>query len=479
MYPTNDDLILYEAGPRGPAGEVTQDALDAAVAALGGAIALKLDAAALDVDPALTANSDAKIASQKAVKTYVAAFIAAQDVMVFKGLIDCSANPNYPAASKGHQYRVSVAGRIGGGTGPKVENGDILICLVDGSPSGSHGAVGANWGIIQTNIDGAATVDGAQTLTNKTISGAANSLDVALNRDVTGIITPMGRLTLTADVAVSDSVSGANTIYYTPYLGNLLPLYDGSVFKPRAFAQLSQALSDTTKSPAAATANSVYDLFVWDDAGVLRCTRGPAWANSTTRSAGTALTRINGILVNNVAIANGPAARRGTYVGTIATNDAGTVDNIRGGAGAETRLMVWNYYNRVSASYSASEASYWTYTSAAVRPANNTGNARVTFVTGLAEDTVVCSCQWLVRLLGVSGAYAFVGVGFDSTSAMAISGELSNPTTVQHALPFAGRRAFPPVIGVHYFQMLEQGDGANANYFYGSPYSFVTVDLRN
>jgi hypothetical protein len=33
----------------------------------------------------------------------------------FKGSTDASANPNYPAASKGDFYVVSVAGKIGGG----------------------------------------------------------------------------------------------------------------------------------------------------------------------------------------------------------------------------------------------------------------------------------------------------------------------------------------------------------------------------
>lgn len=90
-------------------------------------------------------------------KAYVDNLIAAQDAMVFKGVIDCSANPNYPAADRGWTYRVSVAGKIGGASGPNVEVGDILICLTDGTVSGDHATVGANWSIIQTNIDGALT----------------------------------------------------------------------------------------------------------------------------------------------------------------------------------------------------------------------------------------------------------------------------------------------------------------------------------
>lgn len=109
----------------------------------------------VDTDGTLAANSDTKIPSQKAIKTYVDQIIAAQDAMVFKGVIDCSVNPNYPAADRGHTYRVSVAGKIGGGSGPNVEVGDLLMCLTDGTASGNHATVGAHWAIIQTNLDGA------------------------------------------------------------------------------------------------------------------------------------------------------------------------------------------------------------------------------------------------------------------------------------------------------------------------------------
>lgn len=124
----------------------------------------------VDTDGTLTANSDTRLASQKAVKTYVDQIVSANDAMVFEGVIDCSTNPNYPAADRGSTYRVSVAGKIGGGSGPNVEAGDILLCMTDGTASGNHATVGANWGIIQVNIDGAVTLTGAQTLENKTLT---------------------------------------------------------------------------------------------------------------------------------------------------------------------------------------------------------------------------------------------------------------------------------------------------------------------
>jgi len=108
----------------------------------------------IDTDGALAANSDTRLATQKAVKAYADGLIAAQDAMVFKGVTDCSANPNYPAADRGHTYRVSVAGKIGGASGVVVEVGDMFICLTDATASGNQATVGASWGVIQTNMDG-------------------------------------------------------------------------------------------------------------------------------------------------------------------------------------------------------------------------------------------------------------------------------------------------------------------------------------
>ncbi|WP_414462964.1 hypothetical protein [Hyphomicrobium sp. DY-1] len=82
------------------------------------------------------------------------AILEEYDVERFKGFIDCSGNPNYPAANAGYRYRVTVAGKIGGASGINVEINDWIECCVDGSPAGDHASVGANWGIGQGNIDG-------------------------------------------------------------------------------------------------------------------------------------------------------------------------------------------------------------------------------------------------------------------------------------------------------------------------------------
>lgn len=169
----------------------------------------QLKAADLDIDGTLAANSDAKIASQKATKTYIDGIVAAADAMVFKGVIDCSANPNYPAADRGWTYKVSVAGKIGGASGVNVEVGDTMYCLTDGTASGNQATVGSAWQIVQANLDGAvvgpaSSVDGDIALFNgtggktiKTLTGsnddfAQRKAGAWVNRTVAQVKTDLG-----------------------------------------------------------------------------------------------------------------------------------------------------------------------------------------------------------------------------------------------------------------------------------------------
>lgn len=76
----------------------------------------------------------------------------------FKGSTDCSANPNYPAASKGDFYIVSVAGKIGGASGVVVQVLDAYFAKADNA-GGTEAAVGTSWTVLQGNAVGSAGVD--------------------------------------------------------------------------------------------------------------------------------------------------------------------------------------------------------------------------------------------------------------------------------------------------------------------------------
>lgn len=169
-------------------------------------------------DTTLASNSDTIISSQKAIKAYVDGLIAANDAMVFKGVINASANPNYPAADAGHTYRISVAGKIGGASGPNVEVGDMLLCTVDATAAGTHATVGANWAIIQTNIDGALTTANigstvqAYDATLQNLAGLATAANQGLY--LTGTDT-FATFSLTAGGRALGGVAGtANTFPY-------------------------------------------------------------------------------------------------------------------------------------------------------------------------------------------------------------------------------------------------------------------------
>ena len=72
-------------------------------------------------------SSNTLYPSQNAVKVYVDNLLGNENALVYKGTLDCSTNPNYPAASAGHLYIVSVAGKIGGASGIVVDVGDMLM----------------------------------------------------------------------------------------------------------------------------------------------------------------------------------------------------------------------------------------------------------------------------------------------------------------------------------------------------------------
>jgi hypothetical protein len=282
---------------------------------------------------------------------------------------------------------------------------------------------------------------------------------------------PQGRLTLTTLTPVlSSTVSGATTVYYTPYVGQFVPIYDGTRWTMHDIGgELNQATTDSTKSPAAVTTNSNYDLFVWNDSGTYRCTRGPAWTSDTARGTGagtTELERVRGVLVNKISITNGPAAQRGTYVGTIRTNGSSQVDFITGGSaagGTAAVFNIWNAYNRVEVyGLTQDSTASWTYNSTTLRTANSSSTIRASFVSGLAED--LASGEWYCVSGGSAPNTAVLAIGYDSTTAG--SGKRGYTPVGVTASAFASYST--TALGYHYMQALESINLAATVTFYGS-----------
>ena len=132
----------------------------------------------IDTDITLAANSDTRIASQKAVKAYIDGLNT--NDMNYAGAIDCSADPNYPAGAKGDYYKISVAGKIGGASGTSVSAGDAIICNTTNA-GGTEASVGTSWDKIQANVEQATTATlGLVALADATAAEAKSSTVLAL-----------------------------------------------------------------------------------------------------------------------------------------------------------------------------------------------------------------------------------------------------------------------------------------------------------
>lgn len=287
-----------------------------------------------------------------------------------------------------------------------------------------------------------------------------------------------GRLTLASGTPVmTANATGNTTVYVTPYNGDVIPIYDGTRMVPTVFTELSQATTDTTKSPAAVANNSNYDVFVWNDSGTLRATRGPAWTSDTARGTGagtTELEMVKGIYVNKIAITNGPAAQRGTYVGSIRSNGSAQIDWKLGGTasgGSSIFAGVWNAYNQVDhVAYGHDSVTSYTYQSTTVRSSNNSDLNRVSYIIGLVGATMNVSrgqfCQ-----INVGLEYPLVGWGYDVTNAIDADADWglaayssTNVNSVYRAAITKG------AIGFHFLQAVERCSSAAA------PITFMGVD---
>lgn len=298
-------------------------------------------------------------------------------------------------------------------------------------------------------------------------------------------ITPQGRLTLTSGTPVmTATVTGGTVLYYTMYVGNLVPIFNGTAsWAPTTFTELSITLG------ANWTTNTNYDVYVGLDSSTLRLCTGAAWASGTARTE--TITRTNGIYLNNASMTcrYGNAntftcsALTCTYVGTIRTTAAGQIDYIFGASasgGTASVLNVWNAFNRVDTPtvVTDSGASY-TYTSATIRQARASAGNQVSFVRGLDEDSIQYSYQAYCVTAAAAGSLSW-GVGFDSTSAFSRQFNTGSVPTA-NAIRISGSNVgnWLPGVGTHFISANEQGDGSNANSFDFNSTNAFMVTVRN
>jgi len=278
--------------------------------------------------------------------------------------------------------------------------------------------------------------------TNGTIGDGGSSLLPLLNDFCDG------RITLTSGLAVTTSnILAATTLYFTPYKGNQISLYDGSsAWETISFSEISIAVPATT--------STMYDLFCYNNAGTATL-ETQAWTNDTTRAIGL-------ILQDGVYVKTGVTTRR--YLGSFRT----TTVNGQTEDSAQKRY-VFNYYNRSKRTMSAIDTTNtWAYSNIAYRQANaNTAN-QLDFVIGVSEDAVNATVISMASNSAAAFNFVAVGVGLDSTTVNSavnfVLGQCNSATG--NAFPKAEYNAFITV-GRHTLAWLERGAGANTQTWYG------------
>lgn len=325
---------------------------------------------------------------------------------------------------------------------------------------------------------GSVTLTTPSTATDYTATFPASTGTVAyISNAYTGFV-PNGRLTLvSATPVMSSDQTAKSTIYYTPYNGNLILLYSGSVYTWTQFSEISVALDATN-----AVSGSIYDLFVYSDSGTIRLGYGPAWTSSTGRGTGAGTTQIGqvgGLWVNSNSITlryssvatTVVAANQATYVGSFyatANGQTGMAYYPAAAAGGNNCILgLYNAYNRVTVrSRSSDSTSSWTYTTSSWRSANNNNNNRISWIDGLQQSNV--DAQYFCSFTQTGGQTGYASVALDATNSVTNGYNgfyAQSNSTYLHG--FIAHNATTPLLGFHYFQAVELATGATITYYGG------------
>lgn len=315
-----------------------------------------------------------------------------------------------------------------------------------------------------------------------TTGNSASAVWTAINASTAASVipTPQGYLTPTSGTTViTGDVTAATAVYYTPFVGSLIPINSGSAFVPLSFTELSYTLTSNL------VANNIYDLFVFNLNGVLQLGSGPSWSAGTggsitagscargTGAGGAALTLINGIYVNATSMTirygvgtttQAVSAQQATYVGSLYIDGTNGQVSCYRTFGQSRKWGIWNAYNRQPVILKAGDnTSSWSVGGAgSVRAQNgNSANSLTTFQ-GLANDTIPYRLIQRASMTpnqntGAVNGTLRNGIGYNSTSAF--SGEygewaqnISNmpaAMVVIQTFPLVGQYVVPPALGIN------------------------------
>lgn len=257
-------------------------------------------------------------------------------------------------------------------------------------------------------------------------------------------VSPGGRLTAATGVPLGyNDITGATTVYYAPYVSDVIVLWDGTRWVATHFAETSLALGTVSSG-------FNYDVFGFLSGGVLALEK-LVWTNDLSRAI--ALSYQDGRLCK----ATDPTR---LYLGTFRTTSTTQTED------SDAKRFVWNHYNQAQRRLKKTDSTdSWTYTTATWRSANNSTANRVEVVTGQPAPLdlqLVASGENSASLTGIAA-----GIDEDGTT--------SNDSDLHHVYtgPAAARSnivAFlrkSPTVGYHFYQWTEYSVAVGTTTWYG------------
>lgn len=351
-----------------------------------------------------------------------------------------------------------------------------ILKVGSGSPSGVVAGTAGSSGVLPTSYwDYTNSVLYYCTTTGNAATAGWTAVNAAAATPT--VTPPQGYLTPTPGTTIITSSATASTqIGYEPFVGNLVPIYNGSRHVPTEFSALTLDLV------SAHAANQIYDVFVFSNAGVVTLVTGPAWSTPTAGSgargtgAGTTqISRLNGFWVNTVSMTgrNGSTtysigANLATYLGSIFMDGSNGQVTCHKSYGQSRKWGVWNAYNRQPLVLKAGDGTAsWSYNTATIRSSNNAAANSLTVFQGLAEE--ILDLEFVQSMLhkdsNAQSAVTDCGIGWNSVVAM--SGKIGRvrSTLEDQQAGGDGKAHFiqVPSLGINVVSALENTSDVSAN----------------
>ncbi len=284
---------------------------------------------------------------------------------------------------------------------------------------------------------------------------------------------PQGRLSLSSTVPVPTSdITAATTIYYLPYQGEIVPVYNGTSWTK---LDITSAGINFVLGATNMATTQVYDVYAVNVAGTpTLCSM--YWGANTSRSttaagksgtANAAVTQLNGIWVNTAAIATancyGGAAgttavvipiNQGTLLGSYYTSGSASTQVVcnptAASGGTAIGVYLSNAYNRVPLVCSDSDTATSQTSTSATWAALGAGD-KAQFVDSLQQVAFSYAAEAVAggSSTGVDAQFGVACAGTGTTAPTVLGGSYgATATLANNYQTVAVHQAFYPILGL-------------------------------